>query len=193
MLVIQITHGRLNPRGGATDVEGNDVDDWGFDGPLLVKCTGVTWIYGELHFCFEDEPAARVAQLLTGWELGNDVDQLTPEFSEGCIKLRNAERERFEYFGDWDLFQAPTIAVQLPADRIDLLFNEPIVAVQRRIDDEAFGITAPLRTGPASFSFSPEEFRRLHVGVDVSSDVPRAPIPVVAVSGFAAWSSRSRK
>lgn len=108
-LIIQITHGRLYPNTGGTDLEGHEVDDWGFDGPTLLDCTGIAWTYGEMRFCFTNEDAAMAARLLTGWDLGHDVDQLTPEFESGCLKLRCAERERFEYFGDWDLFPAPPI------------------------------------------------------------------------------------
>jgi hypothetical protein len=107
---VLLTHGRLNPRTGGTDIDGHDVDDWGFDGPTLEGCTGLHWTYGEIRLCFLDEAHKNAAQLLTDWADGHCDDDLVPVFVDGCIRTYSCERGRFEFFGDWDI-TAPSVIV----------------------------------------------------------------------------------
>jgi hypothetical protein len=102
---LYIYHGRLSPNGGATDVEGNEVDDWGFEGPTLKGCVGFHSAYfNEGHFTvyFESEEARRVAEAITGWKPWDETG-LTVVVNDGCLHLFNAKRQRYEYFGDWGL------------------------------------------------------------------------------------------
>ncbi len=98
-------HGRLDPSTGGTDEEGNEVDDWGFEGPNLVGVIGTHVTYGELRVFFGDATAARVAKALTGWADGNGDEDLCVNFSEdnSCLRRFNAARGRDEFFGDWGL------------------------------------------------------------------------------------------
>jgi len=102
---LYIYHGRLAPNGGATDIEGNEVDDWGFEGPTLENCVGFhTTYFNEGHFnvYFADEVARKAAQAKTGWK-DWDETALTVEMEDGCLRLFNSERQRTEYFGDWGM------------------------------------------------------------------------------------------
>lgn len=101
-----IYHGRLAPDTGATDVDGNDVDDWGFEGPEL---TGIKWqdfTYNNFYIGFRTEEDRERARKLTGWQDGVHGDDLIVEFSDDrdLIRIHNAERNRDEFFGDWMLW-----------------------------------------------------------------------------------------
>ena len=98
-------HGRVSEDSGPTTVDGTPVDDWGFDGPRLKRCIGFHCTYGVVgHFnvWFEDKAARDAAFLETGWEVWDDA-ALTADFSKAndLIKVWNAKRNRWEYFGDW--------------------------------------------------------------------------------------------
>lgn len=100
---LHLYHGRTDPRGGATDIEGNPVDDWGFDGPQLAGVKLLVWTYGNLEFVFKNEEACRAAAEKTQWPDGVREHSLTPQFADDCISAYSAERGRYEYFGDWSL------------------------------------------------------------------------------------------
>jgi hypothetical protein len=100
-------HGRLDPDGGATDEDGNEVDDWGFTGPDLPDAIGFHITYGEMRVFFKNAYAKSLAKSLTGWEDGHGDDDLTVPMCENCICRFNAVRQRREYFGDWGLDDQP--------------------------------------------------------------------------------------
>lgn len=104
---LQIFHGRLREDTGGTDLSGNEVDDWGFEGPVLEGVTGVDFTYGSLYFLFEDDAALQRAKYQTGWRDGVHGNDLEMEFGDGgsLISLMNFERERREYFGDYMLVE----------------------------------------------------------------------------------------
>lgn len=98
-------HGRLDPKGSGTDYDGNEVDNWGFNGPTLSGVIGFHCTYGfDGHFniWFESKEAAAAAAALTGWDLFDDC-ALTVEMEEDCLRTWNRELERHEYFGDWGI------------------------------------------------------------------------------------------
>lgn len=98
-----IVHGRLDPNGGASDVEGNLIDDWGFDGPRLEGVIGISFTYNTYSLAFVDKAACDKALALTGWGYGVHEHTLEMRFEEDCLSIWNAERQRHEYFGDWSL------------------------------------------------------------------------------------------
>lgn len=101
---LRIWHGRLDPNKGATDILGNPVDDWGFEGPELSNVTGISYTYNEFYVHFLDEAAYTLAQILTGWRSAPHEHTLEMAFKADCLELYNSARERHEYFGDWDLY-----------------------------------------------------------------------------------------
>ncbi len=84
-----------------TDVDGNEVDDWGFDGPTIEGIKAVHYTYGNPVVWFDTNEAAEAAHRLTRWEYF-DEGGLEMEFREDLVQTYNAERERLEYFGDWE-------------------------------------------------------------------------------------------
>jgi hypothetical protein len=87
-------HGRLDPNGGATDEDGNEIDDWGFTGPDLPNVEGMHVTYTKMRLFFVDEAAKAYAKALTGWDDGHgDNDLFVPQQSD-CLK---------EFFGDWGI------------------------------------------------------------------------------------------
>lgn len=102
---LYIYHGRLSPKSGPTDEDGNERDDWGFYGPKLEGVTGFHTTYfdqGHFNVYFENKAARDAAFELTGWELWDD-NALTVAIDDGCLKRWNKERRRWEYFGDWGM------------------------------------------------------------------------------------------
>ena len=100
-------HGRTNPEGGPTTIEGEPVDDWGFEGPRLERCIGFHCTYGaQGHFnvFFEDWQARAIAQAQTGWEKWED-DALTAQFAnDGALMvIKDRKSGRTFYFGDWGI------------------------------------------------------------------------------------------
>lgn len=100
-------HGRLTDKGGPTDVEGNPIDDWGFEGPRLHGCIGFHCTYGvngHFNVFFEDKAARDAAFEQTGWQAWQD-NALTARFSkdDDLLMAWNAARKRWEYFGDWGI------------------------------------------------------------------------------------------
>lgn len=98
-----ICHGRLDPTTGGTNLAGELVDDWGFDGPRLEGIIGISYTYDTFSLSFVNEAAKDRALAQTSWSEGVHEHTLEMEFEEECLKLWNAERRRFEYFGDWSL------------------------------------------------------------------------------------------
>lgn len=101
---LRIWHGRLDPDSGPTDILGNEVDDWGFEGPELDHVTGISYTYGNNFVHFLDEPACVLAQVLTGWSKAPHEHALVMQFQSDCLRLFNGARQRHEFFGDWDLY-----------------------------------------------------------------------------------------
>ena len=102
-LVFHIMHGRLSPNTGGTDLDGKEVDDWGFEGPELPGVVGIDYTYGTHALCFVDDAAKDRALALTGWTEGVRECSLEIDYEDDCLRLWNAERQRHEYFGDWAL------------------------------------------------------------------------------------------
>jgi hypothetical protein len=98
-----IVHGRLDPYGPATDLEGNEIEDWGFDGPRLEGVCGISFTYNTFSLTFVDEESYKRAKALAGWKDGVGGQDLEMEFVGDCLQVWNEERGRHEYFGDWSL------------------------------------------------------------------------------------------
>ena len=102
---LYMTHGRLDPDTSGTDIEGNEVEDWGFDGPTLAGSIGFHCTYGfdgQFNIWFKDEEACSNARAATGWDRFDDC-ALTVEVQGDCLRIYSLERDRFEYFGEWGL------------------------------------------------------------------------------------------
>lgn len=104
---LYIYHGRLSEKGGPTDVDGNPIDDWGFEGPTLKECIGFHCTYGvdgRFNVFFASKAARDAAKEQTGWPTW-EHKSLTALFSadNDLLKIWNANRGRVEYFGDWGI------------------------------------------------------------------------------------------
>jgi hypothetical protein len=99
-----VYHGRLNLKTGGTDADGNESDDWGFEGPVLLNIKWQDYTYGCYYIGFRSPEAKAEAKRLTGWPDGVHEDDLEVQFEGDCIKIHNAERSRDEFFGDWMLW-----------------------------------------------------------------------------------------
>lgn len=95
-----LMHGRTG-RDKPTDVDGNEVDDWGFDGPDIEGIKAVHYTYGNPVVWFDTEEAAEAAHRLTRWKHW-DKAALEMAFCEDLVETFNTERGRTEYFGDWE-------------------------------------------------------------------------------------------
>jgi hypothetical protein len=103
-LNVYIRHGRLDPSTGGTDLEGNEVEGWGFDGPTLEGCRGFHWTYGAISsLVFATAEECAYARSETGWKDGVAENSLEPQFESDCLRIYNRFRDRYEYFGDWGL------------------------------------------------------------------------------------------
>jgi len=105
MLELHLYHGSTNPELGATDLDGNPVDDWGFEGPLLkgVKALYVTYV-GTFRVEFVSEEARDTAQQQTGWPGFSGELDLSMTLADDMVKITSPEHDaRHEYFGDWSL------------------------------------------------------------------------------------------
>lgn len=96
-----IYHGRLSYKTGPTDIDGNPVDDWGFDGPVLEGVKALDFTYGQYELLFISEEAKQKAKKQTGWLDGVHEHSLRIRFRDDCVSVTNYERKRREYFGDF--------------------------------------------------------------------------------------------
>jgi hypothetical protein len=73
---LALYHGRVDPK--------QDMDDWGFDGPVIGPIKWVHTTYaGEIKVCLQDE---------------DDASILIP-IVEGCVSFDG------KYYGDWTVYQ----------------------------------------------------------------------------------------
>ena len=105
MMRMFIMHGRLDPDTGGTDLEGKEVDDWGFEGPSIDGVVGISYTYNNFYLRFKDAESMQIAAALTGWEPGPMELALEMKFKSDCLELFNIQRFRSEYFGDWGIYQ----------------------------------------------------------------------------------------
>jgi hypothetical protein len=83
---LRLYYGRITPE--------LEMDDRGFEGPILSGVDGIIWTYGVPRVFFDNEKLNK-AKDLTGWdELG---DALEMRIYEDLIKTKEG------YFGDWEL------------------------------------------------------------------------------------------
>lgn len=99
---LHLYHGRTTME-GPTDEDGNFVDDWGFEGPVIDGVKAMSWTYGCPFVHFESKEACNHAQALVGWSDGNFENSLEIEFEADCVRTFNIKRNRSEFFGDWSL------------------------------------------------------------------------------------------
>ena len=104
-MILHLYNGRLRYDGPRTDVDGNEVDDWGFEGPQIPGVKGVVWTYGNIAFLFEDEGAYKNAKRVTRWPDAPFHHSLQLHVDADVIRTFNPDRVRFEFFGDWSLAQ----------------------------------------------------------------------------------------
>ncbi|USQ15519.1 hypothetical protein J2N86_15960 (plasmid) [Legionella lytica] len=84
---LRLYHGRTSPE--------QEMDSWGFEGPILTGVEGIVWTYGIPRVFFGSSDDYNKAKELTGWdELG---DGLEMSVFEDMIKTKQG------YFGDWEL------------------------------------------------------------------------------------------
>ena len=102
-MILHLYHGRLTHDGPATDTEGNEVDDWGFEGPKLHGVKSLIWTYGNLAILFIDHEAYKTAEAQTKWADGVFDNSLRLPTTPDTVRVFNTERTRYEYFGDWSL------------------------------------------------------------------------------------------
>lgn len=98
-------HGRLKEGSGPTTVDGEEIDDWGFEGPVLDGVKAVDYTYGNYTFVFKNQRYYAAAQRKTNWSNSVQEHSLLMETGEqgDLIRIYNTERERYEYFGDFML------------------------------------------------------------------------------------------
>lgn len=98
--------------GRKTDNE--EMDDWGFNGPLLVEIAWLHWTYSNsIDLCFISEKATMKAQIETGWEQFDDC-VLSMRLKEGLVVTDEPIDGRC-YYGDFEL--------QMPGYRLALEEN----------------------------------------------------------------------
>jgi len=88
-----LLHGRDDPE--------QQMDDWGYNGPVLNKVKYVHSVYGNLMIGFHSAEAAKAAHELTGWTFFDDA-VLEIAFFEDLVLCRNAKGGA-QYYGDWEL------------------------------------------------------------------------------------------
>lgn len=86
---IRLYHGRNNPE--------QEMDDWGFEGPILNDVDGIVWTYGMARVFFTNDSALEKAKELTGWELIGDALEM--------CNYDNLIETKEGFFGDWELGQ----------------------------------------------------------------------------------------
>lgn len=92
-----LLHGRHEP--------GEEMDDWGFNGPAIPGIIAVHYTYGAANIYFESVEAANHAQSLTGWKKwGSNVLEMRTK--EDLVEAVNPELGHC-FFGDWE-FQTKT-------------------------------------------------------------------------------------
>jgi hypothetical protein len=98
-----IWHGRLDPKTGGTTLEGTQIEDWGFQGPVVENVVELGFTYGCFYLFFKNDEDLLAAQKLTGWQHSVHDFGLDMEFEGDCLSIYNEERKRREFFGDWEL------------------------------------------------------------------------------------------
>lgn len=104
----RLWHGRKSPD--------EDLEDWGFDGPILNDVESFESIYNATNTIrFLTEEACRNAQQVTGWPSYGDLILEIPGTTE-LIETREPTREHIPaYYGKWLLFDSAMI----PTHRIE--------------------------------------------------------------------------
>lgn len=108
-MILHLYHGRTTHDGPATDVEGNEIEDWGFEGPKLAGVKSLVWTYGNLSVLFESEDAYRAAEAATKWLDAPFDNSLRVSFVGDVVRVFNTTRVRYEFFGDWSLSDGPQL------------------------------------------------------------------------------------
>lgn len=100
---LHLYHGRIDPRTGPTDIDGNEIEDWGFDGPTLKGIESIDFTYGNVSVVFKTPEALDAARIKTEWQDGVHELSLQIEYSTDgdCVQAHNNARKRAEYFGDY--------------------------------------------------------------------------------------------
>lgn len=104
-MILHLYHGRLEHDGPATEVDGTETEDWGFDGPELHGVKSVVWTYDKLSVLFEDRASYEAAAAATKWVDAPFDNSLCLHKVQGgdTVRVFNTERVRYEFFGDWSL------------------------------------------------------------------------------------------
>lgn len=88
-----LLHGRHDPD--------QQLDDWGFTGPVLRHVQYIHSVYGNLTIGFSSRSAAKAANRLTGWPFFDDA-VLEIRQHDDLIMLTAPEAS---YYGDWELVE----------------------------------------------------------------------------------------
>ena len=104
-MILHLYNGRLMYDGPRTDVDGNETEDWGFEGPEIPGVKSIVWTYGNLAFLFESPEAYKHAKHVTRWPDAPFTDSLQLQVDADVIRTFNPDRVRYEFFGDWSLAQ----------------------------------------------------------------------------------------
>lgn len=86
-------HGRRDPN--------QDMEDWGFDGPIIDGIIAVHSTYGSKNVFFATNEAAEKAHRVTGWPFF-DNNALEMRFQDGMLLLTPADASA-AWYGDWEL------------------------------------------------------------------------------------------
>lgn len=87
-MLLRLFHGRTSPN--------EELNDWGFDGPIIENVSALTGIYGAMYAHFENEQHLLKAHSQTGWEYCGDY-ALVVQTHEDLLQTIDG------YFGDWEL------------------------------------------------------------------------------------------
>jgi len=93
-LQLRLFHGRADPD--------EDMDDWGFDGPIIRDIVAIHFTYmSDVNVFFASPGACLMAYYATGWERFDDV-ALNMKFYDGLVRLEHSDNT-LEYYGDWEI------------------------------------------------------------------------------------------
>lgn len=102
MMELHLYHGRT---------EDVDMEDWGFDGPLLKGVTNFQWTYGHYYVIFGTFEECEAARKLTGWHTG--VHEFSLEMLQMGDLICTQHPEGEKLYSDWNLLPAGSTEAEL--------------------------------------------------------------------------------
>lgn len=90
-MILDLYHGRKDP--------GEQLDDWGFQGPVLRDVKQLQWTYGHLYVLFDTNEQCEAARTQTGWKDGPFEDSLEILMLGDMVVTSHPDGEK--HYGDW--------------------------------------------------------------------------------------------